>query len=104
MGDIGEFVSHPNIVEVLDALSNRTMTVAEFMAVTRAGRRGVTAALRHLAAHSLVTTTDGGSWDTLAWRCAAFQLTDRGHRLVETLSELSAWTEMLEAAEAYRLT
>ena len=101
MGDIGEFVSHPNVVEVLDALSNRTMTVSDWMAATRAGRRAVTAALRHLAAHGLVTTTDGGSWDTLVWRWAAFQLTDRDRRVVETLSELSAWTEMLEAAEAH---
>jgi hypothetical protein len=85
MRDIGELVSHPNVVEVLDALSNRTMTLADLTSTTRAGRRAVTAALRRVAAHGLVTTTDGGSWDGLPPHCTACQLTNRGHGLVETL-------------------
>lgn len=100
MRDVRELLSHPNVVEVLDALSGRPMTVADMRANIPSGRRALAAALRILAAHGLVTKSAGGSWDSIVPRNRVYGLTDRGRALVKTLSRLSVWTQMLEVAEA----
>jgi DNA-binding HxlR family transcriptional regulator len=95
MRDVRELVSHPNVVEVLDALSDGPMTLADLRASVPSARRGL-AALRILAAHGLVSAADGGSWDNIARGNTVYRHTDRGRALFETLSRLSVWTTMLE--------
>jgi DNA-binding HxlR family transcriptional regulator len=96
MRDVRELVSHPHVVEVLDALSSGPMTLADLRASVPSARRGLTAALRILAAHGVVTAGDGGSWDNIARGNTVYRYTDRGRALFETLSRLSAWTKMFD--------
>jgi DNA-binding HxlR family transcriptional regulator len=96
MRGVRELVSHPNVVEVLDALSDGPMRLADLRASVPSARRGLTAALRILAAHGLVSAADGGSWDNIARGNTVYRYTDRGRALFETLSRLSAWTTMLD--------
>jgi DNA-binding HxlR family transcriptional regulator len=96
MRDVRELVSHPYVVEVLDALSGGPMTLADLRASVPSARRGLTVALRILAAHGLVAAAGGGSWDNIARGNTVYLHTDRGQALFETLSRMSAWTTMLE--------
>jgi hypothetical protein len=66
------------------------------------GRRGLAAALRIVAARGLVAKDDSGSWDTDAPSNIVYRHTDRGRRIVETLSRFSAWTTMFDGSEGIR--
>jgi DNA-binding transcriptional ArsR family regulator len=91
-----EVLSHPHVVEVLDALVHGPMSLADLRSHLRAGRRGMAVALRVLAAHGLVAKNDTGSWDAVAPDYTAYRQTYRGRRIAEQLSSFSVWTSMLE--------
>jgi hypothetical protein len=94
--DPREVLSHPHVVEVLDALRHGPMSLADLRSHVRAGRRGMALALRVLAAGGLVAKNDTGSWDAVAPDNMVYRHTDRGRRLAEQLSSFSVWTSMLE--------
>jgi DNA-binding transcriptional ArsR family regulator len=96
--DLRELLSHPHVVEVLDALSRGPMTVARISAHVPAGRRGLEAALRIVAAHGLVAKEGNGSWDTDAPGNTVYRHTGRGRRVVDALSRFSAWTTMFDGS------
>jgi DNA-binding HxlR family transcriptional regulator len=87
-----ELVSHPHVVELLDALTNGPMTFADLRAHVRIGRRGLAAALRLVAARGLVARTDNGTWDAEPPVNAEYRHTDVGRQVVEELSNFSVWT------------
>lgn len=98
--DLHELVSHPYVVEVLDALSRRPMALADLRSDVPAAARQRAAALRIVAAWGLVARTDNGSWDTDGSRSTVYHLTDRGRRTVATLSSFSAWTSMFDSPDS----
>jgi hypothetical protein len=100
--NLRELVSHPHVVEVLDALSHGPMTLADMRSKVHAGRRGLAAALRIVAARGLVAKEDNGSWDTNAVGNTVYRHTDRGRRMVETLSRFSVWTTMFDGSDLAR--
>jgi hypothetical protein len=95
--DLRDVVSHPHVIEVLDALRWGPMSVAENGSRVPAGRRGLVVALKVVAAYGLVTRTEGGSWDVEAPTDALYRHTDLGRLTVETLSRFSVWMAMFEA-------
>jgi DNA-binding HxlR family transcriptional regulator len=95
--NLSELVSHPHVVEVLDALRYGPMTLADIRSRVPAGPLGLAEALRVVAAHGLVTRNDNGSWDTAAPVNAVYRHTDLGRLTVETLSDFSVWTRMFES-------
>jgi len=64
VANLRELVSHPHVVEILDALSHGPMTFARIRTHVHAGRRALVVALRLVAARGLVTKNDNGSWDS----------------------------------------
>ena len=95
-----ELVSHRYVVEVLDALSQGPMTMADIRASIGAGRRELAAAVRLVAARGLVTRNDTGSWDTDASVHAVYQHTDRGAAVFDSLSRFSFWTTAFDETGA----
>ncbi|MEV4237704.1 hypothetical protein AB0J47_21300 [Nocardia sp. NPDC049737] len=96
LASLRELVSHPHVVEVLDALSSRPHAIAE-LATTIAGRRSaLIPALRVLAAHGLITTDNPGSWDRPLTLTDTVGLTSRGVDTVASLSYLAVWTALYE--------
>jgi DNA-binding HxlR family transcriptional regulator len=93
--NLRELVSHPHVVEVLDALSHGPMTFASMRTHVHAGRRELVVALRLVAARGLVTRNDNGSWDSDAPVDVVYRHTDVGRRVVETLSRFSMWTNII---------
>jgi DNA-binding HxlR family transcriptional regulator len=91
-----EVVSHPHILEVLDALRHGPASFPELRSCVRVGRRGLASALRIAAAHGLVAKSDIGSWDAVVADKTVYWQTDRGRRIVEELCRFSVWTSMWE--------
>ena len=96
--DLRELVSHPHVVEVLDALSHGPMTLADIRSTVPAGRRGLATALRLLAAGGLVTRSDAGSWDVHPPHHAVYRHTELGRMVFASLSSFSFWTEIFDRA------
>ena len=97
---IGEAISHPYVVELLDVLSEGPMALGDLQSSVRAGRRAVVAALRVAAVHGLVARSDGGSWDVLTPGRRLYRMTDRGLRLVQKLSSLEVWAAVIDIDSA----
>jgi DNA-binding HxlR family transcriptional regulator len=97
--NLRELVSHPHVVEVLDALTHGPMTCAELTSHVHVGRRGLAAALRLVAVWGLVTRNDNGSWDTDAAVDVIYRHTDLGRLVVEALSRFSTWTTMYDLTD-----
>jgi|SRR3954470_772212 DNA-binding HxlR family transcriptional regulator len=95
-----ELVSHAHVLEVLDVLTDRPMTLGELSTHVHAGRRGLAAALRIVGARGLVTRNDSGSWDTEPPPDAVYRHTDLGGVVVEALTCYSLWTAMYDRADA----
>ena len=95
VANLRELVSHPHVVEILDALSDGPMTFASMRTHVPAGRRALVVALRLVAARGLVTRNDNGSWDSDAPAGVEYRHTDVGRRVVETLSRFSTWTTLI---------
>ena len=93
---IGEAISHPYVVELLDVLSEGPMVLGCIQSTVRAGRRAVAAALRVAAANGLVAGSNGGSWDVIAPGRRLYRMTDRGSRLVQKLSSLAVWAAVID--------
>jgi DNA-binding HxlR family transcriptional regulator len=98
--DLRELVSHRYVIEVLDALSNGPMTLADIRSSIHAGRRELAAAVRLIAARGLVTRDDTGSWDTDASNNAIYRHTDLGRVVFESLSRFSFWTRVFDRTGA----
>jgi DNA-binding HxlR family transcriptional regulator len=98
--DLRELVSHRYVVEVLDALSDGPMTLADIRSSVHAGRRELAAAVRLVAARGLVTRSDTGSWDTDASVHAVYRHTDLGRDVYEALSRFSFWTTVFDRTGA----
>ena len=62
--NLRELVSHPHVVEVLDALSHGPMTLAEISSIVSARRRVLARRCGLLPPRGLVTRNHTGSWDT----------------------------------------
>jgi DNA-binding HxlR family transcriptional regulator len=95
-----ELVSHAHVLEVLDALNDGPMTLADLRTHVHAGRRRLAAALRLVGARGLVTRNDSGSWDTEPPADAVYRHTDLGRVVVEALTCYSFWTAMYDGTEA----
>jgi DNA-binding HxlR family transcriptional regulator len=95
VANLRELVSHPHVVEILDALSHGPMTFAGMRTHVHAGRRALVEALRLVAARGLVTRDDNGSWDSDAPGDVVYRHTDVGRRVVETLSRFAMWTNII---------
>ena len=93
--NLRELVSHPHVVEILDALTDGPMTFASVQAHVHAGRRALAVALRLIAARGLVMRNDNGSWDSDTPADIVYRHTDIGRRVVETLSRFSIWTTII---------
>ena len=91
-----ELLSHPHVVEVLDALSHGPVTLADLRSHVPAGRRGLEVALRIVAARGLVAKEGNGSWDIDAPGITVYRQTGRGRLVVGALSRFSAWTTMFD--------
>jgi DNA-binding HxlR family transcriptional regulator len=96
--ELRELVSHPHVVEVLDALSHGPMTLAGLRSTVPARRRGLATALRLLAARGLVTRSDAGTWDVYAPHHAVYRHTDLGRMVFASLSSFSFWTTIFDRA------
>jgi DNA-binding HxlR family transcriptional regulator len=96
-----EFVNHPHVVEVLDALSYGPMTFRQLRAHVGTGRRALVAALRVVGARGLVARTENGSWDTGPSVDAVYWHTDAGGQVHDALSRFSVWTAMYEGVTDY---
>ncbi len=94
--ELRDFVSYPCVVELIDLLSHSPVTLAEIGANIAARRRRVVSALRFAAAHGLVGTRDGGSWDDTAPKNALYILTDSGRQLLDTLSREARWASLFD--------
>jgi hypothetical protein len=94
-GDLRELVSHPHVVEILDALTHGPMTFAMMRKQVHASRRAVMVALRLVAARDLVTWNANGSWDSDEPADVVYRHTDVGRRVVDTLSNFSMWTNII---------
>jgi DNA-binding HxlR family transcriptional regulator len=97
--NLRELVSHPHVVELLDALTNGPMTFADLRAHVRTGRRGLAAALRLVAARGLVARVDNGTWDTDPPVDAVYRYTNLGWVVVEALSCYSLWNAMYDRTD-----
>jgi len=93
--NLRELVSHPHVVEILDALSHGPMTFASMRKHIHARRRALVVALRLVAARGLVTRNDNGTWDSDAPVDVAYRHTDVGREVVESLSRFSMWTNII---------
>jgi DNA-binding HxlR family transcriptional regulator len=93
--NLRELVSHPHVVEILDALSRGPMTLASMRTHVHAGRRALVVALRLIAARGLVTRNDYGSWDSDASADVVYRHTEFGRQVVESLSSYSMWTAII---------
>src|ERR1700704_261807 len=93
-------VSHRYVIEVLDALSNGPMTLADIRSSIHGGRRELAAAVRLGAARGLVTSKDTGSWGTDAAVDATYRHTDLGRAVFELLSRFSFWTTVFDRTGA----
>jgi DNA-binding HxlR family transcriptional regulator len=109
MSDIGEsdsaanlreLVSHPHVVEILEALSLGPITFASMRTHVHAGRGALVMALRLVAARGLVTRNDNGSWDGDAPVDVVYRHTDVGRQVVETLSRFSMWTNIIPGIDS----
>jgi DNA-binding HxlR family transcriptional regulator len=98
--DLRALVSHRYVIEVLDALSNGPMTLADIRSSIHGGRRELAAAVRLVAARGLVTRNDTGSWDTDASVDATYRHTDLGRAVFELLSRFSFWTTVFDRTGA----
>ena len=94
VASLRELVSHPHVVEILDALSHGPMTFADIRTHVRAGRRALVVALSLVAARGLVTKNDNGSWDSDGPADVVYAHTDVGRRVVDTLSCFATWTNI----------
>ena len=97
--ELRDLVGRPHVVEALDGLSNGPTTVAQLTRRAGVGRRGLTTALRVVAARGLVEASNAGSWDGPAPLDTLYCLNDRGRAVVATLSRLSVWTMLVEGAD-----
>jgi DNA-binding HxlR family transcriptional regulator len=88
-------VSHPQVIEILDALSHGPMTVASMRAHAHAGRRALAEAVRLVATRGLVTRNDDGTCDIDASADVVYRHTDVGRRVVEMLSHFSVWSTII---------
>jgi DNA-binding HxlR family transcriptional regulator len=95
VANLRELVSHPHVVEILDALSHGPMTFASMRTHVHARRRALVVALRLVAARGLVTKNDNGSWDSDTPADVVYRHTDVGRRVVETLSRFGMWTNII---------
>jgi DNA-binding HxlR family transcriptional regulator len=95
VANLRELVSHPHVVEMLDALTQGPMTFASMRTQVHASRRALVVALRLMAARGLVTRSDNGSWDGDVPADVVYRHTDVGRRVVETLSRYSTWTAII---------
>ena len=93
--NLRELVSHPHVVEILDALRHGPMTFAGMRTHVHAGRHALVVALRLVAARGLVTRNGSGSWDSDAPAGVVYRHTDVGRRVVEALSHFSMWTTII---------
>jgi DNA-binding HxlR family transcriptional regulator len=93
--NLRELVSHPHVVEILDALSHGPMTFASMRTHVHASRRALVVALRLVAAGGLVMRNDYGSWDGGAPADVVYRHTDVGRRVVEALSRYAMWTNII---------
>jgi DNA-binding HxlR family transcriptional regulator len=98
--NLRELVNHPHVVEVLDALTHGPMTFTDLNSRVHAGRRGLAAALRLVAARGLVAMNRNGNWDSDAPVDAIYRHTELGRLVVERLSHFSVWTAMYERTDA----
>ncbi|MEV0340623.1 hypothetical protein AB0H49_16475 [Nocardia sp. NPDC050713] len=92
-----ETLSHPYLVELLDALSRRPRTVAELDDIG-GGYRSVVRGLRRLAAHGLVFGDGAGSLDQRYPATETFALTGLGLRTATMLSRQDTWEALYEDA------
>jgi DNA-binding HxlR family transcriptional regulator len=95
VANLRELVSHPHVVEMLDALTQGPMTFASMRTQVHTSRRALVVALRLMAARGLVTRSDNGSWDGDVSADVVYRHTDVGRRVVETLSRYSTWTAII---------
>jgi DNA-binding HxlR family transcriptional regulator len=100
MHDLRQLLGHPNVVEVLDVLSDGPLTLADMKARTAASRRALAVALRVLVAHGLVSASDSGTWDSITRGHRVYRHTDHGAAVVEALSHFATWTTLFEMTEA----
>lgn len=98
--DLRELVSHPNVVELLDALSRGPMTLAEMRSHVATSPRRLADALRIVAAHGLVARSDNGSWDDNAPVDTTYLHTAQGREVVERLANLAVWTTLFDPSNA----
>lgn len=96
MWSLRELVNRPHVVETLDALTHGPMTFSELRSYVRRGRRGLSDALRSVAARGLVTRTDSGSWDTKPPADTIYRLTEAGAQVVDELSNFTVWTAIYD--------
>ncbi|MGX9787507.1 hypothetical protein [Mycobacterium sp. MMS18-G62] len=94
-----ELVSHPYVLEILDALTHGPMTLGDLTTHVHAGRRGLTAALRLVGSRGLVAKDDNGSWDDPPVD-ALYRHTNLGRVVVEALSCYSLWTAMYDHTDS----
>jgi DNA-binding HxlR family transcriptional regulator len=94
VASLRELVSHPHVVEILDALNHGPMTFARIRTHVHASRRALVMALRLVAARGLVTKNDNGSWDSDARADVVYRHTDVGRRVVDALSRFATWTNI----------
>lgn len=88
-------MSHPQVVEILDALSEGPHSVRDLTRVVGARRRAVSAALRVMAADGLVRADHRGSWDE-PLAADVVRLTGRGEAIVDSLSRFEVWMALYE--------
>jgi DNA-binding HxlR family transcriptional regulator len=98
VAELRELVSHPHVVEVLDALSRGPMTLADIRSRVPVRRPGLATALRLLAARGLVTSSDAGTWDVHSPHHAVYRHTELGRMVFASLSSFSFWTTIYERA------
>ncbi|MFZ2174395.1 MAG: winged helix-turn-helix transcriptional regulator [Rhodococcus sp. (in: high G+C Gram-positive bacteria)] len=94
--DLREIINHQFTVEVLDALSQGSQTVASLGANLELSPRRLMVPLRTLATHGLVVSDHIGSWDTRVRHATTYCLTDRGRRIADILSSFWVWASLYE--------
>jgi DNA-binding HxlR family transcriptional regulator len=97
--EIGQVISHPYVIEILDVLTEGPMVLGCIQSRVRAGRRAIAAALRVAAANGLVA--GAGSWDVITPDRRLYQLTTRGLALVQKLSSLAVWAAVIDVEDPH---
>ena len=97
--NLRELVSHRYVLEVLDALGDGPMTLADLHRRARVGKRGIVIALRILGARGLVSKSHPGTWDSPAPADTLYRPTDQGRATIDVLSRFSVWTSIVEGSD-----